>query len=78
MIAAIHAGGAMAVVAADPLALVLLRAAAIMRRNREELAAWMVYEVSKSWGEADADVAEAMEDRGRGKYHGYCFFHHFF
>ncbi len=40
---------------------VLLRAAAIMRRRKEELAAWMVYEVSKTWVEADADVAEAID-----------------
>ncbi|MFV9507846.1 MAG: L-glutamate gamma-semialdehyde dehydrogenase, partial [Oscillochloridaceae bacterium umkhey_bin13] len=40
---------------------VLLRAAAIMRRRKEELAAWMVYEVSKSWAEADGDVAEAID-----------------
>jgi 1-pyrroline-5-carboxylate dehydrogenase len=39
----------------------LLRAAAIMRRNKEELAATMVYEVSKSWAEADGDVAEAID-----------------
>jgi 1-pyrroline-5-carboxylate dehydrogenase len=39
----------------------LLRAAAIMRRRKEELAAWMVYEVSKTWVEADADVAEAID-----------------
>jgi 1-pyrroline-5-carboxylate dehydrogenase len=39
----------------------LLRAAAIMRRRKAELAAWMVYEVSKSWVEADADVAEAID-----------------
>lgn len=40
---------------------VLLRAAAIMRRHKEELAAFMVYEVSKTWVEADADVAEAID-----------------
>ncbi|NTV64885.1 MAG: L-glutamate gamma-semialdehyde dehydrogenase [Oscillochloris sp.] len=40
---------------------VLLRAAAIMRRNKEELAAWLVYEVAKTWVEADADVAEAID-----------------
>lgn len=39
----------------------LLRVAAIMRRRKEELAAWMVYEVSKTWLEADADVAEAID-----------------
>ena len=40
---------------------VLFRAADIMRRRRLELAAWMVYEVGKSWSEADADVAEAID-----------------
>ncbi|MBP1464107.1 L-glutamate gamma-semialdehyde dehydrogenase [Candidatus Chloroploca sp. M-50] len=40
---------------------VLLRASALMRRHKEELGAWLVYEVSKSWGEADADVAEAID-----------------
>jgi 1-pyrroline-5-carboxylate dehydrogenase len=39
----------------------LFRAAEIMRRRRLELAAWMVYEVGKSWPEADADVAEAID-----------------
>jgi 1-pyrroline-5-carboxylate dehydrogenase len=39
----------------------LLKAAAAMRRSRLELAACMVYEVSKSWVEADADVAEAID-----------------
>ncbi len=39
----------------------LFRAAAIMRRRKFEFAAWMVYEVSKSWAEADADVAEAID-----------------
>lgn len=39
----------------------LFRAAAIMRARRVELAAWMVYEVGKPWGEADADVAESID-----------------
>lgn len=39
----------------------LFKAAAIMRRRKFEFAAWMVYEVSKSWPEADADVAEAID-----------------
>jgi len=42
-------------------AIVLLRAAEIMRRRRLELDAWMVLEVGKSWLEADADVAEATD-----------------
>ncbi|MDX1660474.1 MAG: L-glutamate gamma-semialdehyde dehydrogenase [Gemmatimonadota bacterium] len=39
----------------------LFDAADIMRRRRLELAAWMVWEVGKSWAEADADVAEAID-----------------
>ncbi|MEO8008141.1 MAG: proline dehydrogenase family protein, partial [Betaproteobacteria bacterium] len=38
-----------------------LRAAGIMLRRREELAAWQVFEVGKNWREADADVAEAID-----------------
>ncbi len=48
-------------VPADERANYLFRAAAIMRRRKYEFAAWMVYEVSKSWVEADADVAEAID-----------------
>jgi RHH-type proline utilization regulon transcriptional repressor/proline dehydrogenase/delta 1-pyrroline-5-carboxylate dehydrogenase len=40
---------------------VLVRAAAILRRRRFELAAWEVYECGKPWREADADVAEAID-----------------
>jgi 1-pyrroline-5-carboxylate dehydrogenase len=40
---------------------VLLRASAIMRRRKLELAAWMIYESNKNWAEADADVAEAID-----------------
>ncbi|NQT35550.1 L-glutamate gamma-semialdehyde dehydrogenase [bacterium] len=39
----------------------LLKAAAIMRRRKYELAAWMVFETSKSWSEADGDMAEAID-----------------
>jgi 1-pyrroline-5-carboxylate dehydrogenase len=39
----------------------LLKAAAIMKRRRLELAAWMVFEVGKNWAEADGDVAEAID-----------------
>ncbi|HUF88379.1 MAG TPA: L-glutamate gamma-semialdehyde dehydrogenase [Gemmatimonadota bacterium] len=48
-------------VPADERADVLFRAAEIMRRRRLELAAWMCFEVGKSWAEADADVAEAID-----------------
>lgn len=40
---------------------ILFAAAAIMRQRRIELAAWEVFEVGKSWREADADVAEAID-----------------
>lgn len=39
----------------------VFRAADLMEERRLELAAWMVYEVSKSWVEADADVAELID-----------------
>ncbi len=39
----------------------LLRCASLMRARRHEFAAWMVFEVSKTWVEADADVAEAID-----------------
>ena len=48
-------------VPADERAEVLFRAADIMRRRRLELAAWMCFEIGKSWSEADADVAEAID-----------------
>jgi RHH-type proline utilization regulon transcriptional repressor/proline dehydrogenase/delta 1-pyrroline-5-carboxylate dehydrogenase len=40
---------------------VLVRAAAIMRERRLELAALAVRECAKPWGEADADVCEAID-----------------
>ena len=39
----------------------LFRAAEIMRRQRFELAAWEVYEVGKTWKDADGDVSEAID-----------------
>jgi 1-pyrroline-5-carboxylate dehydrogenase len=40
---------------------VLFRAAAAMREKRFDLSAVMVYEVSKSWVEADGDIAELID-----------------
>jgi 1-pyrroline-5-carboxylate dehydrogenase len=40
---------------------ILFKAAAIMRRRKHEFSATMVYEVGKSWAEADADTAEAID-----------------
>ncbi|MEE9295483.1 MAG: L-glutamate gamma-semialdehyde dehydrogenase [Phycisphaerae bacterium] len=42
-------------------ALVLAKAAAIMRQRIYELSAWQCYEVSKPWSEAYADVCEAID-----------------
>ncbi len=39
----------------------LFKAAAIMRRKKHELSAWMVLEAGKNWAEADADTAEAID-----------------
>ncbi len=39
----------------------LYRAAGIMRRRKLELSAWMVIEIGKSWIEAIADTAEAID-----------------
>ena len=39
----------------------LLAVAKILRERKAIYAAWMVYEVGKSWVEADADVAEAID-----------------
>ena len=40
---------------------VLRKAAAEMRRRKRELTAWEIYECAKTWREADADVAEAID-----------------
>src|SRR5512144_515126 len=39
----------------------LVKAAAEMRKRKHEFSAWMVYEVGKTWPEADADTAEAID-----------------
>jgi RHH-type proline utilization regulon transcriptional repressor/proline dehydrogenase/delta 1-pyrroline-5-carboxylate dehydrogenase len=40
---------------------VLVKAAALMRERKFELAAWEVFECAKPWREADADLAEAID-----------------
>ena len=47
----------------------LRRAAALMRQQRETLAAWEIFEVGKTWREADMDVVEAIEYL---EYYGWC------
>ncbi|HEV2882985.1 MAG TPA: L-glutamate gamma-semialdehyde dehydrogenase [Pyrinomonadaceae bacterium] len=39
----------------------LFRVAAILRERRHELSAWMIFEVGKTWTEADGDTAEAID-----------------
>ncbi|MGH9553954.1 MAG: aldehyde dehydrogenase family protein, partial [Terriglobales bacterium] len=39
----------------------LFKVAAIMRARKHEFSAWLVYEIGKSWAEADADTAEAID-----------------
>ncbi|HWP81776.1 MAG TPA: L-glutamate gamma-semialdehyde dehydrogenase [Bacteroidota bacterium] len=39
----------------------LFKAAALMRKRKHEFSATMVYEVGKTWPEADADTAEAID-----------------
>ncbi len=42
-------------------AIVLLKAAQIMRRRKFEINAWMILETGKSWIEAEADTSEAID-----------------
>ncbi|HNR69196.1 MAG TPA: L-glutamate gamma-semialdehyde dehydrogenase [bacterium] len=42
-------------------ALVLMRAANILRRRKMEVNAWMITEAGKSWIEAEADTSEAVD-----------------
>ncbi len=39
----------------------LLRAAGLLRQRHLEFCAWLVLEVGKNWGEADADVGECID-----------------
>lgn len=47
--------------AASDRADLLRRAASLMRKRREELTAWEIFECGKPWREADADLAEAVD-----------------
>lgn len=48
-------------VSAEDRATLLFKAAKAIRDRKFEYAAWMVFEVGKSWVEADADVAETID-----------------
>jgi len=45
----------------DERASLLFRVGDLMRERKFELCAWLVFEVSKNWGEADADIAETID-----------------
>lgn len=40
---------------------VLFKAAAIVRRRKHEISAWLVYEAGKPWDQADGDTAEGID-----------------
>ena len=42
-------------------AAILRRAADVLRAHREELTAWVILEVGKTWAEADGDVVEGID-----------------
>lgn len=46
---------------ADARAAILLRAAQALKQRRDEFAAWEIFEAGKTWREADANVAEAID-----------------
>ena len=39
----------------------IFRAADLLRERKFEFAAWMIFEVSKNWSEADADICETID-----------------
>jgi 1-pyrroline-5-carboxylate dehydrogenase len=39
----------------------VFKIADVMRKRKHELSAWMVFEVAKTWAEADGDTAEAID-----------------
>ena len=47
--------------AASERADILRNAASLMRKRRDELTAWEIFECGKPWREADADLAEALD-----------------
>ena len=48
-------------VSAEERSQLLFRVAELMRKRKHEFSAWMVYEVAKTWPEADGDTAEAID-----------------
>jgi 1-pyrroline-5-carboxylate dehydrogenase len=48
-------------ISAEERASLLFRAGDLMRERKLEFMAWLVFEVSKNWAEADADVSETID-----------------
>src|SRR6266478_3845296 len=46
---------------AEERANLLFRTASLLRERKHEMSAWMIYEVAKTWAEADGDTAEAID-----------------
>ncbi len=46
---------------AEERAELLFKVAASLRERKHEFSAWMIYEVAKTWAEADGDTAEAID-----------------
>ena len=62
-----HAGGALSAFASwsqtsfEERASLLFRVGDVLRERKFEFCAWLVFEVSKNWAEADADIAETID-----------------
>ena len=61
MRAALEAFESWKYVSVEERASLLLRAAELIRERKYEFCAWLVYEVGKNYGEADADVCETID-----------------
>src|SRR5712672_3810535 len=61
MQAALHAFESWSRTSFDERIALLFRAADLLRERKFELMSWLVFEVSKNWAEADADIAETID-----------------
>ena len=61
MNAALNAFGPWSRTSVEERAGLLFRAADLLRQRKMEYMAWLVFEVSKNWGEADADISETID-----------------
>jgi 1-pyrroline-5-carboxylate dehydrogenase len=61
MSAALHAFESWKHTSVEERAGLLFRAADLLRGRKMDYMAWLVFEVSKNWGEADADISETID-----------------